>query len=113
MRRLYENAGYPLIRCATAMTTRIQRQSIFFHRSFVLNDRSLPPGRYEIATDEELIEGLSFVVYRRISTSIFVRAQSHRASSIEMVTIDPSDLQAAHDRDAAAHQLATPANGRS
>ena len=47
-------------------------------------------------TDEELIEQLSFPVYRRVSTVIFVPAQ---ASSVEMVSIDPLDLQAAQDRD--------------
>ena len=53
-------------------------------------------------TDEELIDGLSFSAYRRVSTMIFVPAQSHSASSVEMVTIDPVDLQGAQDRDAAA-----------
>jgi hypothetical protein len=44
-------------------------------------------------TDEELIEELSFPVYRRVSTMIFVPTSS--ASTVEMVTIDPQDLQAA------------------
>jgi hypothetical protein len=30
---------------------------------------------------------------------IFVPAQSHQASSVEMVAIDPLDLRAAQDRD--------------
>ena len=55
-------------------------------------------------TDEELIDGLSFSAYRRVSTMIFVPAQSNQASSIEMVTVDPSDLQAAQERDAATQQ---------
>jgi len=46
-------------------------------------------------TDEELIEGLSFLVYHRVSTTIIVPAQSHQASSVEMVAIDPHDLEAA------------------
>jgi len=54
-----------------------------------------------VATDEELIQELSFPVYRRIATVIFVPAESHQASSVEMVTIDPRDLQEAQDRDAA------------
>ena len=53
-----------------------------------------------MVTDEELIESVSFPVYRRVATMIFVPAQS--ASSTEMVTIDPADLQAAQDLDAAA-----------
>jgi hypothetical protein len=48
-------------------------------------------------TDEELIEELSFPVYRRVSTMIFVPTES--PSSVEMVTVDPLDLQAARERD--------------
>jgi hypothetical protein len=50
-------------------------------------------------TDEELIEELSFPVYRRVATMIFVPAVSHHASSVEMVAIDPQELQAALERD--------------
>jgi hypothetical protein len=75
----------------------------------------LPPGDYQVVTDEELIEGLSFPVYHRVSTAIIVPAQSHQASSVEMVVIDPRDLQSAKDRDTAAKQLpateANPASG--
>jgi hypothetical protein len=61
--------------------------------------RTLPAGAYEVLTDEELIEGLSFPVYRRVSTMIIVPAP--RTTSIEMLTIDPRELQAALNRDAA------------
>ena len=82
------------------MTIRTIRQTIAFRKPFYLKgeDRLLPPGDYGVVTDEELIEGLSFSAYHRISTVIFVPAQS--GSAIEMVTIDPLDLQAAIDRDA-------------
>jgi hypothetical protein len=60
-------------------------------------DRELPAGDYRVVTDEELIEGLSFPVYRRVSTVIFVPGQS--TSSVEMVTIDPQELEAAQARD--------------
>jgi len=50
-------------------------------------------------TDELLIEELSFAAYRRVSTVIFVPGESAHASSVEMVTVDPRDLQAAQDRD--------------
>jgi hypothetical protein len=67
--------------------------------------------------DEELIEGLSFAVYRRISTAIIVPAQSHQASSVEMVAIGSRDLQSARDQDAATKQLpaaeGNPASGPS
>ena len=81
------------------MSTRSHSKSVVFSHSFELKgvDRILPPGEYRIVTDEELIEELSFPVYRRVSTMIFVPADS--ASSVEMVAIDPQDLQAAQERD--------------
>jgi hypothetical protein len=60
-------------------------------------DRLLPAANYRVVTDEELIEELSFPVYRRVSTMIFVPGES--PSSVEMVGIDTQDLQAAQERD--------------
>ena len=84
------------------MTTRTTRKIVTFRRPFLLQgvDRTLPAGPYEVVTDEELIEGLSFPVYRRLAT-MYVPAQSH-LGSIEMVTIEPDPLRAAQDRDAEA-----------
>jgi hypothetical protein len=86
------------------MTMRTQRTISAFARPFLLKgvDRMLPPGTYEILTEQELIDGLSFPVYRRVSTVIFVPGQV--GSSIEMVPIDPLDLAAAQDRDAVAQE---------
>jgi len=62
---------------------------VTFARPFFLKgvDRELPAGGYRVVTDEELIEGLSFPVYRGVSTMIFVPGQS--ASSFE-TTQNPS-----------------------
>jgi hypothetical protein len=86
------------------MIARSLSETVVFSKPFLLNgvDRLLPAGDYRVVTDEELIEGISFPVYRRISTMIFVPASPHGASSVEMVTIDPLDLRGALDRDAAA-----------
>jgi hypothetical protein len=56
------------------MTMRTTEKTITFHRPFCLKgvDRLLPPADYRVMTDEELIEGLSFPAYRRVSTAIFV-----------------------------------------
>jgi len=45
-----------------------------FSKPFLLKgvDRTLPAGDYRVATDEELIDGTSFPIYRRVSTMIFV-----------------------------------------
>ena len=81
------------------MTTRTTTKSVTFHRPFYLKgiDRLLPPADYRVATDEELIDGLSFAAYRRVSTVIFVPAES--GSAVEMVAVDPLDLQTAQDQD--------------
>ena len=42
----------------------------------------LPPADYRVVTDEEIIEGLSFVAYHRVATSIFVPAPY--GSAVEM-----------------------------
>jgi hypothetical protein len=89
------------------MITRTQRKNVIFNQSFLLKgiDRPLPPGDYQVVTDEELIEGLSFPVYRRVSTMIFVPSHSLHSSSVEMLTIDPRDLDAAQDRDRPSHRV--------
>ena len=81
------------------MLTRTRDRTWTFGRPFQLKgvDRELPPGSYRVATDEELIEGLSFPVYRRVSTMIFVPGRN--SSSVEMLLIDPADLKAAQERD--------------
>jgi hypothetical protein len=83
------------------MIARSREKMVSFTKPFVLAgvDHALPAGEYRVKTDEELIEGISFPVYRRVATMIFVPAQAQRGS-IEMVTIDPAVLQAALDRDA-------------
>src|SRR6185437_9952008 len=58
--------------------TRTRRKQLTFARAFTLAgvDHPLPAGAYEIITDEELIEGLNFPVYRRTATWIMARASS-------------------------------------
>ena len=76
------------------MTMRTTSKTIAFDHPFWLRGvgRELPPGDYRVVTEEELIEGLSFPAYRRVATVIFVPALS--GAAVEMVTIDPLDLQA-------------------
>jgi hypothetical protein len=85
------------------MLTRTHRETVTFRRPFLLQGvgRVMPAGSYDVVTDEEMIEGLSFPVYRRIATTMLVPAQSYQGS-VEMLTIDPLNLAASKDRDAAA-----------
>jgi hypothetical protein len=86
------------------MTIRTISKTITCRRPFCVKgvDRLLPPADYQVMTDEELIEGLSFPAYRRVSTVMFVPAES--GCAVEMVTIDPLNLQAAQEQDAAMHR---------
>jgi hypothetical protein len=91
------------------MATRTSETTVTFLHPFLLKgvDRILAAGDYRVVTDDELIEQLSFPVYRRVATMIFVPADSQNTSSVEMVSIDPRDLQNAQDRDAELPQTAT------
>ena len=91
--------------------TRTKRVTLTFRHPFTLHGagRQLVPGRYELVSDEELIDEVFVPVYRRVATLIFLPAQSHRPSSIEMVNVDPADLAAAHARDRAMLSAAAPA----
>jgi hypothetical protein len=82
------------------MSIRTTRKIVKFSNSFSIVGvgRVLPAGVYEVVTDEELIEGLSFPVYRRVATMILAPTQSSQPS-IEMLTIDPHDLATAMERD--------------
>ena len=54
--------------------TRSRRETVTFRHPFRINgiDRQLQAGAYEVVTDEELIEGLSFPCFRRVATLIMV-----------------------------------------
>ena len=87
--------------------TRTKRSTLTFSRAFTLegSERLFPAGAYELVTDEELIEGLSFPAYRRIASWILTPPQNS-SSSTEMIMIDPAELAAAHTRDAALSRVA-------
>jgi hypothetical protein len=82
------------------MSIRTTRKIVKFNHPFSIEGvgRVLPAGNYEVVTDQELIEELSFPVYRRVATMILAPTQSSQPS-MEMLTIDPFDLTAAMERD--------------
>jgi len=90
------------------MLTRTTRKTVTFHSPFSLAGvgRRLPAGSYEVVTDQELIEGLSFPVYRRVATTMLAPAQSFQGS-VEMLTVDPLELAAAIECDAMADSAGT------
>ena len=86
------------------MTTRSRRETVHFKRPFRIKgiDRLLSPGAYEVVTDEEMIEGLSFPSFRRVATMMMVPCAAPRHSSTEMISISSVDLSDAQRIDASA-----------
>jgi hypothetical protein len=86
------------------MTTRSRRETFTFRQAFRIRgiDRQLAAGDYEVVTDEEMIEGLSFPCFRRVATMIMVPGAPPHASSMEMISISSVDLSDAQRDDAIA-----------
>lgn len=86
------------------VTIRSRREIVTFKHPFRLRgvDRLLPAGGYEVITDEEMIEGLSFASFRRVATMIMVPAAETRSSRMEMISIGSVDLSDAQRIDASA-----------
>jgi hypothetical protein len=86
------------------MTMRSRRETITFKHPFRIKgvDRLLSAGAYEVITDEEMIEGLSFAAFHRVATMIMVPAAAPRSSTMEMISIGSVDLSDAQRIDASA-----------
>jgi hypothetical protein len=86
------------------MTMRSRRETVTSQHPFRIKgiDRLLPAGGYEVITDEEMIEGLSFASFRRVATMIMVPAAAPRGSAMEMISISSIALSDAQHIDASA-----------
>ena len=84
------------------MTMRSRREMVHFRHPFRIKgiDRQLAPGAYEVITDEEMIEGLSFPSFRRVATMIMVPGAPPQRSAMEMISISAVDLSEAQRIDA-------------
>jgi len=73
------------------------REIVHFKHAFRIRgiDRQLASGAYEVITDEEMIEGLSFPSFRRVATMIMVPGAPPRRSAMEMISISAVDLSEA------------------
>ncbi len=82
------------------MTTRTTRKTVTFARPFSLKgiEGTQPAGAYDVDTDEELIDDLSFLAYRRVATMIHLRTDG----ATQIYRVDPVELDARLLRDAGA-----------
>ena len=64
------------------MTIRSRRENVTFKHPFRIRgiERLLPAGTYDVVTDEEAIEGLSFPAYRRVATMITLPSENVQGS---------------------------------
>ncbi len=83
------------------MPERTTNSSVTFMHPFSLIglDGVQPAGTYLVETVEETLDNLSFVAYRRVSTTIVLPAVGTDTGQRQVVTIDPDDLKAAQERD--------------
>ena len=83
------------------MSTRTTQSFVRFSSPFLLFgfDAPQPAGEYRIEQDDELIEGLSWLAFRRVATFIHLPAVAPGRNPEQMVPIDPSDLEAALEKD--------------
>ena len=82
------------------MPNRTRREDVVFKRPFRVKGwaEPHPAGTYAVETEEELIEGLSFPAYRRLSTTI-TRQPARAGALVQVVSIDPRELAAAQAAD--------------
>jgi hypothetical protein len=80
---------------------RITQATIHFSSSFLLYgfDAPQPAGRYIVDYGDEVIEGNSWLAYRRIGTFIHLPAIGVLSTTRQIVQIDAADLEAALVKD--------------
>ena len=86
------------------MNMRSSRSTVSFSAPFTLsvNQGELPAGDYEVLVEEEILEGLSFEVYRQTATYLLVQGKGGHAGRTELRPTTQNVLQEALNRDRAA-----------
>lgn len=86
----------------TKTRTRINKKLVTFEHSFFLDEieKELPAGGYTIETEEESINGSSFLAVRPIATTLIVRPPVGMRGQTRFWKIDPQGLETALEQDA-------------
>jgi hypothetical protein len=92
------------------MTTRTTETMVTFERPFTLGrgGELLPAGTYRVELDEELLEDLSFIAYRRTVAVLHLHPRPDQPGVARLLTIEPNALDEALRRDRAAAGRAAP-----
>jgi len=94
------------------MPTRRRKTTVTFKNPFTLTGfgEIISSGTYSVETDEELLEHLSFPVYRRKLTLLHLGTKPGSPGVTRTWTIDPNALEAALKRDQALSDVSERAN---
>lgn len=86
------------------MPTRTLKSQVTFTKPFHLHsvDIPLPAGTYQLLTDEEQLDGLSFEAWRRLQTLLITPAIGISDGKKQVFVIDPHELEKALAADQAA-----------
>ena len=82
------------------MPNRTRREDVVFKHPFFLEGwaEPHPAGTYAVETEEELIEGLSFPAYRRVSTTM-TRQPARAGALVQVIPVNPQELADAQAAD--------------
>jgi hypothetical protein len=82
-------------------SVRTTETTITFRRPFTLSalDKAQPAGTYRVVTEEEEIDGLSFVAFRRTATLLHLPALATASATQQVVTVDPLEWTAIVEAD--------------
>ncbi|MDR6632362.1 hypothetical protein J2X72_001146 [Phyllobacterium sp. 1468] len=83
------------------MVTRVKHSVVQFAHPFTLPgiEGTMPPGEYGVDEDEEIIDGMLLVSYRRVATYITVPARNIASSKRQVFAINYGELSAALEWD--------------
>lgn len=85
------------------MANRTQIKTISFKWPFQIEgyEGLLPAGDYQVETEEEPLQGVTFTGYRRVLTLLHLHPRNKKEKFGPILKIDPNDLDAALIKDLA------------
>ena len=88
------------------MTIKTTHTSVSFAEPFTIGniEEIQPPGEYIVIADDELIEGISRIAYRRVATLLQIPRISAPQTTSQLVSVSAAELDAAQMKDR--HQTA-------
>lgn len=79
------------------MSGRTTHSIAHFEAPFALGglEGKLPAGDYDVDHDEELIDGMSWLAWRRVATFIHLPARTVKSATSQLVAVDHAELETA------------------